>query len=528
MQMIILAVFLGIHAIHDTSRGAPPKHFSFKHHFIDTRLPVYNSPNGWLIGDYGGAALADFDGDGDLDFAINRAPSGGGPQMFYWYEYQAPDRWVRHDAARDFTTALGAAVLDVDRDGRSDIIGGQSWYQNRGEPRTKQFQRIVYDPKGGGEHDIVLADVDGDGRKDVVTLYDQTGLHWYKLPGFQKRTIVPADPKGLVIHGGVAPGGAGDLDGDGDTDLFRANVWVENLDGKGTQWSQHPVPFSQTPRNNLVSVRSWIADLDRDGDNDIVTSDCDWMTNAKIRWLENADGRGRKWIEHAVGQGLDFHSLIVADFDRDGDLDLFTCDQEQGSGGYKWYLFENADGKAGSFTTHVLLDRALGGHEVQVGDVDGDGDLDLVSKLWGPAPDNGLSGKMHADYLENMAVSMARAADSAKATPRPTVGAIRWDGWFQDNPWQRNLDPKQWHDRVPFYGKVVSKNRVEVCGDSQDAMDREIAYAKAAALGDGEAGGPPAQRRLGSTPTQGAGRTAAHAQGAPRPRPRRARLGHEA
>ena len=68
------------------------------------------------------------------------------------------------------------------------------------------------------------------------------------------------------------------------------------------------------------------------------------------------------------------------------------------------------------------------------------------------------------------------------AQARPTFGAIRWDGWFRDNPWQRNLDPKQWHDRVPFYGKVISENRVEVCGDSQEAMDQEIAYAKAAGL----------------------------------------------
>jgi hypothetical protein len=415
--MMVIAAFLGIHVASNTTQGATPKRFTFKHHFIDTTLPVYKAPNGWLIGDYGGAALADFDGDGDLDFALNRAPSGGGPQLFYWYEYQGPEHWVRHDAAKDYTTALGAAVLDVDGDGRPDILGGQSWYRNPGNPGATEFKRMVYDPKGGGEHDIILADIDADGQKDVVTLYDQTGLHWYKMPGFQKRTVMPADPKGLLIHGGVAPGGAGDLDGDGDIDLFRTNLWVENLDGKGTKWAQHPVPFHQTPRNNLVSVRSWIADLDRDGDNDLVTADCDWMANAKIRWLENADGRGRKWIEHAVGQGLDFHSLIVADFDTDGDLDLFTCDQEQGSGGYKWYLFENADGKAGNFATHILLDQGLGGHEVQVGDVDGDGDLDLVSKLWGPAKDNALSGKMHVDYLENLAFSPSGTLESGPALP---------------------------------------------------------------------------------------------------------------
>ena len=67
-------------------------------------------------------------------------------------------------------------------------------------------------------------------------------------------------------------------------------------------------------------------------------------------------------------------------------------------------------------------------------------------------------------------------------TPRPTVGAIRWDAWFRGNRWQKNLNPKQWHYRLPFYGKEISDSEVVVCGDSQEVMDREIAYAHAAGL----------------------------------------------
>jgi hypothetical protein len=203
----------------------------------------------------------------------------------------------------------------------------------------------------------------------------------------------------------VAPAGAGDLDGDGDTDLFRGNLWLENLDGRGTRWAEHPVPVTQErPSGNpLVSFRSWIADLDGDGDQDVAITDCDWMTAAKIRWLENRDGRGRDWTEHAVGQGIDFHSLAVADFDADGDLDLFTCDAEEGPRGFRWLLYENLDGKAARFATHVLLDRNLGGHETRFGDVDGDGDIDFVSKPWTPSRENGVGGRMHAIFLENLA-----------------------------------------------------------------------------------------------------------------------------
>ena len=56
----------------------------------------------------------------------------------------------------------------------------------------------------------------------------------------------------------------------------------------------------------------------------------------------------------------------------------------------------------------VILDNHLGGHEAVVADVDGDGDLDICSKLWDPRPDNGNGGRNHADYLENLSVSKKR------------------------------------------------------------------------------------------------------------------------
>jgi hypothetical protein len=99
-----------------------------------------------------------------------------------------------------------------------------------------------------------------------------------------------------------------------------------------------------------------------------------------------------------------YHSLIVADFDNDGDADVFSCEMEgiPGDRPPRWFLWENADGKGQRFIEHIILDAKLGGHLAVAADVDGDGDLDIVSKLWRPRKDNANQGRNHVDLLENL------------------------------------------------------------------------------------------------------------------------------
>jgi hypothetical protein len=89
---------------------------------------------------------------------------------------------------------------------------------------------------------------------------------------------------------------------------------------------------------------------------------------------------------------------------NDGDFDIFTVEMEGIPGARlpRWFIWENVDGKGADFVERVILDAALGGHEAVVADVDGDGDLDICSKLWRPRKDNANGGRNHADYLENL------------------------------------------------------------------------------------------------------------------------------
>jgi len=70
---------------------------------------------------------------------------------------------------------------------------------------------------------------------------------------------------------------------------------------------------------------------------------------------------------------------------------------------------------------------------------------------------------------------------------RPVVGAIRWDAWHGGESSvgltvEKTLAPEHWHYRLPFFARIVGESAVEIRGNTQEIMDREIDYAHAAGL----------------------------------------------
>ena len=380
----------------------------FQHHFIARELPI--SEKG--VGDYGLTALVDLDGDRGLDFVLGGRASN--PSQLYWFEFQAPDRWVQHRVGTNYLSDVGLAPLDVDRDGWVDLICSGVWYRNPGKPREHDFERTIFDQNAAGAHDIFVADMNGDRKPDIVMMGDErtklNSLCWYSIP---------PDPKGSwarhhigpPVHGAITPGGAADLDGDGDVDVVRADTWFENKDGKGLEWIAHRnIPMGRKGPFG-VCVRTAIADLDGDGQKEIIIADAD-ITDSKVVVLKNADGKGGAWTKTELPQSFVYgslHALAVADFNGDGRPDIVVNEQEEllptSRENPRWVIWENLG--ENKFAERIILDMKLGGHELQAGDVDNDGAVDIVSKPWGPRPWNGNNGKMHVDFLKNFLKSPA-------------------------------------------------------------------------------------------------------------------------
>ena len=379
---------LTVLAVASVSRGD----FEFRHHYIDRDLP----------GDsYGQTSLVDVDRDGDLDFITGGRDA---ERHVFWFERQTADRWARHILGSEHPSDVGGTAFDVDGDGWVDHVSGGVWYRNTGKPREEPFERIVFDAELAAVHDLVAADVDGDGRTDVVSMSDRNNLRWYRIP-IDARQPWERHDIGPGVHAGVA---VGDIDGDGDSDVARSDLWFENADGKGTKWAEHKVPFGNPKPPFPLATRCVVADIDRDGHRDLVMTENE-IRAGRIAWLRNADGKGGRWEVNvlpagdAAARGA-YHSLALADFDNDGDADVFTDEMEHIAGARqpRWFIWENTDGK-GKFVERVILDNGLGGHEAVAADVDGDGDVDIAAKLWRPRRDNANGGRNHADFLQNLA-----------------------------------------------------------------------------------------------------------------------------
>lgn len=77
------------------------------------------------------------------------------------------------------------------------------------------------------------------------------------------------------------------------------------------------------------------------------------------------------------------------------------------------------------------------------------------------------------------------ASTNDMAEGRPTVGAIRWDAWSGGEiteQVERTLGPRKYHDRLPWFGRVVDDHTVRIDGGRQEVMDREIEMAADAGL----------------------------------------------
>jgi len=218
-----------------------------------------------------------------------------------------------------------------------------------------------------------LMDFDGDSDPDILVSSDFYGtIVWFEnldgLGNFGKPRIV--DSNAISTRTSYAE----DLNNDGANDIIAALnsdnklVWYNNLDGLGNFSSSIIISESFDSTESI-----FVADLDNDGDNDILTSEK--FTNT-INWYENTDGQGDFAAKQIITSNVDFAlDVYASDIDGDGDIDVLSASALDNK--IAWY--ENLDG-LGSFGTQQIIDiNAEGAESVSAADINGDGYIDVLS-----------------------------------------------------------------------------------------------------------------------------------------------------
>ncbi len=329
----------------------------------------------------GFVALADIDRDGVVDIV-----SG-----LQWFSGASLSRHALCPPDATSAIDIGKTVpYDLDNDGDLDLIANRRpqelfWLENPGPPYTVTWQKHHITNSVKYPELLVFADVDGDGRDEMVGSDDGPGfgLRVYELPDD------PRDPEAWsweTIDASPLHGlGIGDLNGDGRPDIVSDFVWFEH--GAGGDWHRHALPCPDTTPKKRMAMQIKVCDVDGDGDEDII------MTRAHeygALWLESSGGRLPEFTPHEILPGelpSQLHGVAYGDIDGDGDTDIFAgkCRYRHGDVGeddpLDVFWLELRRGAEGvSWVKHQLATDLSMGFGPVIGDVDHDGDADLLMR----------------------------------------------------------------------------------------------------------------------------------------------------
>ncbi|MEO2016838.1 MAG: CRTAC1 family protein [Fuerstiella sp.] len=431
----------------------------------------------------GGVALLDYDGDGDLDlfapgggeFGADKEIRGVLPGLF---RNEGRFRFTEVTREAGFSSAPfyshGAAAADYDEDGFPDLLitgyGGLQLYRNRGDSTFEQVAVPAGLNNESWSSSAAWGDVDGDGDLDLYLAhyvqwsFDDDVYCPASKPGLREicppKTYEPlpdvyysnnsdgtfsddSDGIGLRDDGKGLGVLIGDFDNDGDVDIYVANDTTANFlyrnDGAG-----HLEDFSMLSATALSdkgvaegSMGVELADFNLDGRPDL------WVANYEresIGLYRNEGNCSFQYVSQSAGiTAVD--SLYVGwgtaflDFDRDGDQDVVVSNghvvryPENAPLRQKPLLFENQAG-----TRFVNVAPAVGkyftephmGRGVARGDIDEDGDVDLViSHINEPVSllSNDSTDKNNWLSLRLIGTKSNRSAIGSRITLRTAAGA---------------------------------------------------------------------------------------------------------
>jgi hypothetical protein len=392
---------------------------------------------GAAAGAGGGAdAAAGVNGAGGANVAVPP------PQHAPARNYQLTGTWPKLKAAiatrpgaltykkivvHDKFMAETCAIADYNDDGQPDISSGRRWYEGP-QFKVAHVYRDGQDelplPNGGAQTFQNTPDaagefpwdLDGDGWTDLIVVKARATAVGYRNPGLFAREVIDPPWRMRYIHVNPSGGeqqGLVDINGDGRPELFSSGTPPNSIGYYQVDWSDPDALWAYLPVAGRIFSSYGIhglgfGDVDGDGLPDLIDRNGVRLQRPRATWnATTCPGELCGWVQAtfydgAVANERGGSHMYAADFDGDGDADIFSADWAHGWG-LAWY--EQQPGL--TFVRHQIMatnseaDLAKYGpvafsepHALQVVDMDGDGVPDVVtgksylsSPTFPPAPD---------------------------------------------------------------------------------------------------------------------------------------------